>query len=366
MPLRKLTVVALGFFASTGNAQLFLSDLADSDLGRSPRAQFISFLGIVAPGKMATDPSSRPAGRLAEVTVEEMRATGDVAYSIRTRYDEQSRPVEEVRTEQGSQTTTITQYQNSHVVAAESAFSVPPGRAPQPRAWNYWTYDADGKLTDFRRGRGDTLENHYSNFQHDNQGRLTSFEYRQGAKDELQNRTAFEYSPGGDTVTEKEYDATGGMLHSISSVIDSKGRVSQVTIIERDWKTKMPGPALRVVFTYDARGRLIEQATDPYEPERSGIEQALPPGKVSLVYDDAKHTRTSSYSDKDGSVTSTTVLDSSGATIAQMLETVGTAYDMKLECTFDDHDNWTACQRLVSAGGSSKVTGTWRRTIKYR
>jgi hypothetical protein len=93
----------------------------------------------------------------------------------------------------------------------------------------------------------------------------------------------------------------------------------------------------------------------------------LPPGKVVLVYDDAQHSRTISYSSQEGSLRSTVVSDTSGAAIAQALEEgTGGALNMKLECTYDDHGNWTHCERVVQASGNRKLTGAWQRSVTYR
>jgi hypothetical protein len=375
MPLRGLLCLVLGPLALALNAQLLPQDIPNSDLGWPARPPFITFLGIGSQGKMAVDPSARPAGPVAAVTFEELRVRGDgttdpkdLSYSTRTRFDEQGRPTEEVRTERETQATTISTYEPSHILSREYTF-VRPGKPAQPKGWEYWKYDVSGRLADFRAGRGDALQNHYTNFKRDTQGHLTSVEYRQGAKDEPQLRTEFEYSPDGQTVKTIEYGAGGAPFRSVTEILDPKGRVSQATIEETDWRTKKPKPALRVAFSYDEQGRLTEQATDLYKPEQS--EHELPPGKVSLTYDDAKHTRTVSYFGDEGwSLSSTIVLDSTGATVAQTVQSAGegtsTVLDMKLECTFDDHGNWTRCQRWASTADNRKMTGAWRRTIEYR
>jgi hypothetical protein len=112
---------------------------------------------------------------------------------------------------------------------------------------------------------------------------------------------------------------------------------------------------------------LVEQATGSYEPIREGGEYELPPGSVFVTYDDSMHARRISYKGSDGSLISTVVLDSAGATVAQDLkEGTNTVLDMKLECTYDDHGNWTFCRRWVTTDRNRKATGAWRRSIVYR
>jgi len=372
MLLRKPVLLVVGLLASTLHAQMLLEDMADSDLGRPVQPPFITLLGIVSPGRMATDPSQQPVSAAAAVAFEEIRVNVDgvvipveVMKSAQTRYDEQERPTEVVYVEAGATTTTITKYDGPHIISRETSFVRPQGQ-PGPKAWSYWKYDPSGKLSEFRRGRGDALENHYLNFAHDNQGRLTGFEYHQGAKDELSTRSEYAYSSDGKSVTRTQYDKDGAFLDSLNENLNGQGKINDATIVERDWQTKKPKPAIKVTFSYDQQGRLIRQDTDPYAFD-GGDEQTLPPGRVLLAYDDEKHSRNISYSSKEGSLSSTIMLDPAGATIGLVVQGgIRTAIGMKLECTYDSHGNWTQCRRLVDTAGSLRLTAAWRRAIEYR
>jgi len=355
--------------ATALHAQMLLNDLPDKDLGRPPLPPLISFLAIGYQGKMATDPTATPAGPASTVTFEELRVNaqgtivpGEISSSSVTHYDELGRPTEQTYTQSGFSTTTVTKYQGSHMISSESSWAT---QGKPVKAWTYWKYDQSGKLTDFSRGRNDALENHYTNFARDDKGRLLSFEYRQGTKDDLLNQTKFVYSSDGMTITRTESDSSGAFLNSVTEVLNAKGQVIQATIVDPDLQTKRPGAPITATFSYDEQGRLIEQLTDAGEPED---EQSLPPGKVSLSYDDASRLRRTSYESKDGSLSSTVFLDSSGQTVGHSLEATATSTSiaLKLECTYDDHGNWTRCLRLVETGGTSKMTGAWRRSITYR
>ena len=94
-------------------------------------------------------------------------------------------------------------------------------------------------------------------------------------------------------------------------------------------------------------------------------EQA-PPGKISITYDDAKHTKTTSYTSPEGAISSTLTYDSSGPVIGLAASGAGQSFDARLQCTFDSKNNWTGCLQLVESEGSSTVTKEWRRTITYR
>ncbi len=221
-------------------------------------------------------------------------------------------------------------------------------------------------MIEYRRGRGDEIQNHETNFKRDGQGRPISFEYRQGAKDELFSRTEFHYSSDGKTIESTYYDAAGDVTRWTTTSLDNQGHVVSLVIHERDWTTKKSKAAWKVTFRYDAKGRLSEQNTDAHDFEASGSEHELPPGKVSISYDDEKHTKKTSYASNEGILTLTTTYNASGAPIAMAGGTAAMGFDVKLECTYDSHENWTACQQIGKNAGVSTVVKKWRRTIRYR
>jgi hypothetical protein len=102
---------------------------------------------------------------------------------------------------------------------------------------------------------------------------------------------------------------------------------------------------LKVSFRYDEKGRLIEQDTDAHEFDKSGSEQELPPGKISIAYDDVKNTKTTSYSGDEGSLVLTVTRNSSGATIRFTGGTAGAPLDGVIDCAYDSHGNWTTCRQ---------------------
>jgi hypothetical protein len=370
VPLLKV-LVALLPFSSVLSAQFGTELVADQDIGRPRQPPFISFLGAAALGRMATDPYLPPKGPVAEVLFEELRvetspggAAGEVMTSVKTKYDLQGRAIEEIRKEYGAETDTINRYQGTRLVSQETAF--PSSKSARSKCWNYWIYDEAGKLTEYKRGCGDIIQNHDTNFKRDQQGRLTSFDYRQGEKDELFSRTEFHYSPDGKTIDISRSYATGDAPRLMTQTVDEQGQVVQVVIREQDWRTKKPKPPLKVAFSYDKDGRLTEQNTDPYDVEPAGGEHELPPGKVSITYDDYKHTKTTVYSGKEGSLFSIVTYDSTEAAIGAVAEAGGGSFETNLECTYDSHGNWASCQQIVKSAGVRKISKAWRRTTIYR
>lgn len=246
-----------GLLYASGLAAQFLTEaLPDQDIGRPARAPFITFLGIVTPGKLVTDPSLPPVGPVAQTLYEELRAhetpagpAGEVMTSITSTWDEAGRVIEVVRKDHGSESDTINRYDGNRLVSQESTF--PNSKQPRPKSWNYWAYDKSGKLIEYRRGSGDQIQNHDTNFKRDAEGRMTSYEVRQGPKDELFSRTELSYSPDGKTVDFNEYDAAGAVTQSLTQTVDDQGHVVMAVIRDRDWKTKQMKAPLRVAFRYD-------------------------------------------------------------------------------------------------------------------
>ena len=320
---------------------------------------------------MATDPSLTPKGPVSDVLFEELRATTtpagpgrETVTSIATKYDEQGRVIQEIRKESRFETDTTNQYRGDRL--AEQEFTFPNTQSPRPKVRNSWTYDGTRKLIEYKRTRGDAIENHMTNFKRDSQGRLTSFDYRQGGKDDLFSRTALRYSADGKTVDITDLDKADVVTRSTTQIADDRGHVVLAVIREWDWRTKKAKRPITVHFTYDKQGRLVEQNTEDYDIEPSGGESELPPGKVSISYDDVAHTKKTAYSRKEGVITSTITLDSAGATVAAYFETGTETLDTKLECKYDSRDNWTSCQQIAKRAGVSAVTKDWRRAMTYR
>ena len=323
---------------------------------------------------MVTDTSLAPKGPVAEVFYEELRSkatpagpAGEVVTSVRSKYDEAERAVEVTSKAFGSETFTLNKYDGARLVSQESTSS--NNKNAGFASWNYWIYDASGKLTEFRRGGGDEIQNHIVNLKRDTQGRLVSFEYRQGAKDALFNRMEYRYSSNGKTIDSTSFDAAGNVGSSTTAVLDDRGHVASVVIRNRDAKTKALATFVRVAFRYDASGRLTEQVTDTTAAISN--EQDLPPGKVSITYDDSKRTKTTAYSGKEGSLSSTITSNSSGETIGIVVRTGSSSVDVRLECAYDKYENWTTCQQVAKQGETREsditvVNKMWRRTITYR
>lgn len=316
-----------------------------------------------------TDPSIPPKGAVSEVFHEELRGrdlpagpAGGVEASVRTKFDDRGRITERIEIRWGGETDDVYYYRDGRLVGIES--TSPGAKKASPKFGMYWTYDGGGKLTEFRRIRGTTMENHELGFRYDDQGRLLGFEYRQGAKDEPFSRTAISYSDDGRTVAmSKSFVGTKIVDRSIRT-FDDRGRVVRVKV---ESEGREPNDqAKNVSFRYDNQGRLLEQTTDAARFSKGGAEHDLPPGAISITYDDEAHTKTTKYSFAgEGSIETVVTQDDDGNTIGFVLRGPQ-QISSKLKCEFDRLGNWTSCRQLVESQGQNFVKEQFRRTITYR
>lgn len=340
-------------------------------VGVPPEPPFLTLLGIANPGKLATDPSILPKGRaVSEVFHEELRGralpagpAGEVEASVRTKLDDQGRVTEQIEKHWGGETDTLYTYQDGRLVSMESAF--PDAKKATPKAWNYWTYDNHGKLTEYRRGRGTAIENHELGFKYDSRGRLLGFEYRQFSQDKPFSRTDISYSSDGKTVAVTRTFAESKIVDRSTRILDVQGRV---VLVKLSSEGRDPNDeAKNIVLRYDQKGRLVEQTTDAGKLSGPGAESDLPPGTVSITYDDKAHTKTTRYSfPNEGTIEIVVTQDANGDTIGYALQGGAEQGSSKLECEYDRFGNWTSCRQIVENNGQRFTKEEFRRTITYR
>jgi hypothetical protein len=105
----------------------------------------------------------------------------------------------------------------------------------------------------------------------------------------------------------------------------------------------------------------------PPEFSDSGAESDLPPGTISIAYDDKMHTKSTKYSfPGEGTMEIVVTLDENGNTIGYTLQTGGTQQVSSLECEYDRVGNWTSCRQIVEGNGQRFTKEAFRRTITYR
>jgi antitoxin component YwqK of YwqJK toxin-antitoxin module len=131
-------------------------------------------------------------------------------------------------------------------------------------------------------------------YKYDAQGRLAE-ELLHEHKGQLLSRNVHAYDEAGRPVSQTRYDADGSVSSVAKVTYDAQGRP-----VER---TRHEGGVLmyRIVYRYDARGRLVEQETagsvlDADVPPA----EAHQPGRVSYVYKDGKQPKEATRYGPDG------------------------------------------------------------------
>jgi len=361
-----MSMRASGFILACAGT-LCAQDLVGDYPGRPPKAPLVTLSGLVGSGKMATDSTIVPQGPVARVLWEEFqvkdggKAQPVLRETITCEFDEQGREVTRTDRQGSMGTKTVTTHQNGHVVSETSRFTSDgePGGAQE---WNYWTYDPSGHLTDFRRGRGNRIESHYTNFGYDQQGRLTDLEYHQGSDDALSSRSEYKYSDDGKTIEESVHQ-DNQRFHWERLTLDDQGHVLYAETHDQD-PSGSEGRIERS-FKYDSKGRLIEQVTK-LDPAR-GSESPILPGKITVGYDDTKHTQEIVYSGGKESAKTIIWLDERGAVLGSSTSLNGGPESKTvLDCIHDSHGNWAECRRWGTHDGQREMNRLWRRVITYR
>jgi len=336
---------------------------------RPPVVPLILLMGLTDKGTLATDPTVPPNGSPTEATVEELRTrngpagpAGSVASSRTIKYGDRGQIMEEVAKDGFSETDTVTRYDRSRLVSREVTFL--KSNYPRPKFWEHWTYDQSGRLSEYQRGSGDTLQNHLANFKRDTTGQLIGYEYRQGAKDELFSHEEIQYGPDGKTVAIASRNQAGVAMSEVTETLDSQRRVVGYEFAAPSAPRNATGSPIKVAFKYDDKSRLIEQVTDDYDVEKFAEEVGLPPGKVAVGYDDVNRAKTTTYSGLGGSFSTSITSDAAGGSVDVITVINGMTHLLKLTCSYDTHDNWTDCSQ--TSGPGTPIEKAWRRTIVSR
>jgi hypothetical protein len=252
------------------------------------------------------------------------------------------------------------------------------GKFPDWNEWQRWTYDKDGRLSEFKAGRDKQEINDYVNFKYDPKSRALAYE--------LYAQTLTEISYAGNKITlSRLRKYLRRKFFEQVQALDDKGRVIDLRVSD--------GNPLKLwyhaSFKYDDKGRVVEQSTDPFKLG-SGDDDSPIPGKLVVSYDDEKHSGEQRFYDtegksvlhtifefdRDGILTKLRVLDASGKeqTGGETLvdpeshKMTTRPGNVEWEVVYDDHSNWTERRRwFTPADGTPRImTQMVRQTITYR
>jgi YD repeat-containing protein len=250
--------------------------------------------------------------------------------------------------------------------------------------WARWTYDAHGRLSEYRAGQDQEERNHYLNFKYDSNGRLLGCEYRQSGAEWPFSFTEITYS--GNSVDESSLDEQRRKVYEQIQVLDGSNRVIDLKVY--DGKADSLKLWYHVAFKYDEKGRVVEQNTDPFKLG-DGDDDSPIPGKLIVRYDDQNRMGEQEFYDIDGKLTLHTrfrfdrdgiptkfsVLDDSGKEVTRSEFFIdpdthkhsSRRGSVEWEVIYDDHGNWTERRRwFAPADGSPRIMTTLvRQSITY-
>jgi YD repeat-containing protein len=333
-----------------------------------PNPPLMALLRVMGAGKMVTDASLPLKGSVARVEYQEhnsFRLSDSPPALLRNlvqEFDEKGRVVTEV--EIGRARSVMT-YRDDRPLTRETTI-LAGGKSNGPLQQQTWTYDVAGRLTEFRSSQGGKVQNHFTNFRYDAQGRIKAREYHQGPADALQSRVEYDYSADGRRISEVTFDEKNERIQTSVRAVDERGQVSEYEFANRDWKTHEWNKPRHFRFKYDEKGRMTEQDADPEKPGTFQDEQSIPAGKVSIVFDDEKGTREIAYSLDGTEVHSRQKLDENGAIVEMSVSSRAGGISAVFECSYDAHGNWTECKRWGEKDGERRMSGWWTRNITYR
>lgn len=341
-----------------------------------PVPETISPLTLLAEQNQIENPKSVLRGDVESVLWEQVRME-DKEFRLQsklTRYDRDGRVVEESDpTRPGWRT--IRFYENGRLMWTR-ARRVADAKSTNDDLVQTWKYDAAGRVLEFKRVRGQKMENHLVST-YDASGRIIRSEVRQGEVDALVFTNIYRYTGNPALIERRTVSQSGGSRDPIKMQLDSGGNVVEL------WDEG----GMHVHWKFDKLGRVTEQVTDAYTVP-SGCDACPLPGKIQAVYRAAspeETVREQTFLDENGTVVLRRITrferDGSIASIRfeilsaapSMLTRVVTAIrpnggERYVETTWDEQGNWTEKRDFFqpAAGGSPRVLFVYRRRIMYR
>jgi hypothetical protein len=293
------------------------------------------------------------------------------------KYDVDGHVVEEIdrqNPETIAETRSTRTYSQGRLMSVKWQTFSKDGKRVGDEFWETYQYDPGGNLVDFRRGRGQSLQNHYVS-KYDASDRLSERQVRQGEKDELLFTEQFVYAGNPPTVQLRILSPQAPPRDSTRYRLDEGGKIVEL------WDEE----GYHVRWRYDGQHRVVEQSTDAYAVP-SGCDECPLPGTVQVRYTNSSRQedfldptgktvlRRIVQLERDGSIAAITFERPTGTkeqdapdlnrVVASILPQGGQSY---VETTWDAHNNWIEKKRFYRPLNRPPVIQSlFRRKIVYR
>ncbi len=321
-------------------------------------------------------------GPVASVEREETQSQNQSPYAYHTKtalkFDDEGHLTKHISEDSRGVSITTNSWASGRLQSHDVVHHRNDGNIPDWDEWQRWSYDHDGRLSEFKAGRDKQEMNDYVNFKYDASGKCLGYE--------LYAQTLTEISYAGNQITLGRMDKykQRKFFEQVQRV-DDKNRVVDLKVSD-GYPLKL---WYHVTFKYDQKGRVIEQSTDPFKLG-DGDDYSPIPGKLVVEYNDERHSGEQKFYDTDGKLALRTVFDFDRDGIftkLRVLDPVGKERtgaesfvdpqshkpstrpgNVEWEVIYDDHGNWTERRRwFTPADGSPRImTRMIRQKITYR
>jgi|SRR5450631_2369798 hypothetical protein len=375
-----LIVFALLRSLSMGQMSTLPAAQAIADLPGPPKnPPIFSQMTVILQGGLEYQNTLDMKGPVASVEREQTQPPNQSPYTKTAfKFDDSGHLLESISEDKLGVSTTTNVWINGRLQSQNVNHRRKDGKSPGWNEWQRWTYESEGRLSEFKAGKDKQEMNDFVNFKYDSAGRPLGYE--------LYAQTLTEISYVGNKITlSRMQKYQGRKFFEQVQVVDDKNRVTDLKVSD--------GNPLKlwyhVTFKYDDKGRVVEQHTDPFKLS-DGDDYSPLPGKLVVEYDDEKHSGDQKFHDTDGKLvlhtkfefdrdgipTKLCVLDASGKeqTGGEMFHDPQSHKpstrpgNVEWEVTYDDHGNWTERRRwFTPADGSPRIMRrVIRQNISYR
>jgi hypothetical protein len=282
-----VTCVLLCSFAAAQMSTLPAAQ-AIADLPGPPRnPPIFSQMTVIWQGALQYQNTADLKGPVASVEREETQSTtqNPNAYHTKTtfKFDDDGHLTKCVYEDSLGVSTTTNDWVNGRLLGQNVSHHRNDGKLPDWNEWQRWTYDKEGRLSEFKAGRDKQEMNDFVNFRYDAKGRPLGYE--------LYAQTLTEISYAGNKITLSRLRKYGRQkFFEQVQTVDDKKRVIDLRVSDGNPLK----PRYHVTFKYDDKGRVVEQSTDPFKLG-SGDDYSPIPGKLVVSYDDEKQSGEQSF-----------------------------------------------------------------------
>jgi hypothetical protein len=255
---------------------------------------------VIMQGRLQYQNSVDVKGPVASVEREETRLPDQSPYlTTKLKFDDDGHLTQRIHEDVTGVSATTNVWEHDRLQRQTVSHHRNGGKMPDWNEWQRWSYDKDGRLSEFKAGRDKEEMNDYVNFKYDPAGRPLGYEMH------AETLTEISYAGNKITLSRMQKYQRRKFFEQVQ-IVDDKNRVVDLKVSD------LSGNELKlwyhVTFKYDDKGRVVEQQTDPFKL-CDGDDYSPVPGKLVVEYHDEKHSGEQKFYDTDGKLALHTSFD---------------------------------------------------------